>query len=255
MPVNQIWESKTYYQTIASLEDFSHPGFQKAIELCRQSGTILDVGCGDGSKLERLGSQTTIRTGIELSQIGIGLAKKKFPKNIYLLQKSAVLPFANNQFDRVTNFFVLEHTMDPQSLILEMIRVCKDNGLIILLCPNFGAPNRASPNFAGSRTGKLLNGLMSDFKNSQLLTWNKVQPKITSVKEFTPDLDTTIEPYLGSLIKFLKSKIDIVAANSFWEMEKTQPKLIQQLFRFLAKWQLYPFKYWGPHLFLVLRKI
>ena len=74
MSVNQIWESKTYYQTIASLEDFSHPGFQKAIELCRRSESILDVGCGDGSKLERLGSQATKKTGCEVSRMAITMA-------------------------------------------------------------------------------------------------------------------------------------------------------------------------------------
>lgn len=250
----KIWGSKDYYQTISALEDFSHPGFQKAIELCKESQTILDVGCGDGSKLERLAGPLIKGTGTELSQMAIGLAKQKFPKSIYKLQKSSELPFTGNKFDCVTNFFVLEHTIDPMHLITEMIRVCKKNGLVILLCPNFGAPNRASPNFIGSRASKLMSGFISDLTNSQALNWNKVKPKITSIKEFIPDLDTTAEPYLGSLIKFLKSKGDIIETNSYWEMEKTRPKLIQRLFKLLGQLQLYPFKYWGPHLFLVFRK-
>lgn len=226
----KIWEDEAYYKRIGRLEKFDHPGFIRAQELCKDSETILDVGCGDGSKLKKLGGKDAKRFGCDVSPVA-----KKFGFDVF---NGVNLPYKNGTFDRVTSFFVLEHTDEPKKLLVEMIRVLKINGLLILLAPNFGAPNRASPNFEGSRAKKL-------FLNPH---WHKVTPRIDSMKNFESDLDTTMEPYLGDIVKYLQSKkMEILEKNSFWEMEKSNAKLIQNFFKYL-------FKDWGPHLFVVARK-
>lgn len=249
-----IWESDQYYQTINTLEDFSHPGFKEAQQYSKLSHKILDVGCGDGSKLSRLGNDSSIRFGAEISKTAIELGKKKYPDIKFTLLNSACLPYKSNFFDLVTSFFVLEHTDDPEKLILEMIRVTKVGGLIILLAPNFGAPNRASPNGSSSRLQKLLSGFIKDFVPPQRLNWQTVTPQIHSIKEFRPDLDTTIEPYLGSLLPIAKKYGEVRQASSFWSMELPAATLLQKFFRILGEAGIYPFKYWGPHLFLILKK-
>lgn len=249
-----IWEKEKYYQLISKKEDFSHPGFKIALKYSKHKENILDVGCGDGSKLAHLGNVSSKRTGVEKSRTAVELGKKKYPKSHFILETRNRLPFANEHFDLVTSFFVLEHTEKSEELILEMIRVAKSGGIIIWLAPNFGAPNRASPNFVGSRLNKLLVGLLRDFQNTTCLNWQKVEPKVSSIEEFLPDLDTIVEPYLRSLIAFTKGYGEILETNSFWELELGKAKTIQKITRILGMAGFYPFKYWGPHLFLVLRK-
>lgn len=66
--------------------------------------------------------------------------------------------------------------------------------------------------------------------------------------DFESDFDTTVEPYLGSVVKYLQNLgMKILEKNSFWEMEKSDAKIIQKIFRYF-------FKDWGPHLFVVAQK-
>lgn len=200
-----IWNNQEYYRKIAAGEDFSHPGFKLAKDYCWGAGRILDVGCGDGSKLAKLGNQRTRRVGCDVSKEAVILGKQKFPGIKFDQLVGDVLPYKDDLFDRVTSFFVLEHTEDPEALVKEMIRVLAPGGEIIFLAPNFGAPNRASPNSRESRIKKLVLGLLKDLMPTDSgLGWAKVRPRISSIEEFASDLDTTIEPYLGSLGRFCK---------------------------------------------------
>lgn len=251
-----IWNHREYYEKIAATENFSHPGFKLAQRYCQTAKNILDVGCGDGSKLARLGNQRTKRIGCDISKEAVILGKQEFPGIKFDQFDDETLPYKTESFDRVTSFFVLEHTDNPDNLITEMIHVLALGGYLILLAPNFGAPNRASPNFKGNRLVKMIGGVLDDFLPARGLGWNHVTPKITTIEEFESDLDTTVEPYLGSLWRFLQIKeLKIVETKSFWEMERPGAKALQRGLRFLGEREIYPFRYWGPHLFVVAEKI
>lgn len=226
----KIWSDKRYYEKIAASEKFDHPGFLRAKDYCLNAGKILDVGCGDGNKLKQLGNKKTKRFGCEVSTLAEKFGFDRFD--------GVNLPYKDESFDRVVSFFVLEHTNEPKKLLAEMARVLVPGGFLIILAPNYGAPNRASPNFAGSRMKKLL------FRES----WHKVNPQTDRMENFQSDYDTTIEPYLGDVVGFLKTKgLKIVETDSFWEMELPGARPWQRLFRV--------FKYWGPHLFVVAKKL
>lgn len=47
------------------------------------------------------------------------------------------IPFSDNSFDVVISFGLLEHFQKPSELIFEKKRVLKENGLFIVLVPNF----------------------------------------------------------------------------------------------------------------------
>ena len=253
--LKNIWSQESYYQKIAQSEDFSHPGFKRIEEGVKNATSILDVGCGDGSKLARLGGKKTQRTGVDVSSKALALAGKKFPQMSLRVSGAEKLPFDNDEFELVTCLFVLEHTQDPERVIKEIVRVVRPAGKIYLLAPNFGAPNRASPNYRRSRLIKLITGLVADFTSNPRLSWQKVTPRIRTIEQFQSDLDTTVEPYLGSLIKFLaRQPVRIHQTSSFWQMERGEAKFIQKIFRFFGARGVYPFKYWGPHLFVVAQK-
>ena len=124
---------------------------------------------------------------------------------------------------------------------------------MLLVAPNFGAPNRASPNYKKNRLLKLLRGLREDFnflsgRNVKRLGWQKVEPQ----KNYQIiDADTSVEPYLLSLKKFLEGrKIYVTKASSLWGMEKGL-SAFQFPFRVLGLIGIPPFSYWGPHILIV----
>ena len=141
-------------------------------------------------------------------------------------------------------------------MLSEAIRITKSGGRLLLIAPNFGSPNRQSPPFKGSRIRKLSIGFFKDFfsKDASELFWNKVTP-IIEESGVHSDWDTTVEPYLGSLIHFLKRNgLVIEEASSCWSEELSNSNLGQKLFKVLGKLGVYPFWMWGPHLVVVVKK-
>lgn len=75
----------------------------------RQTGTILDVGCGDIAK----------------GDVNIDIyVPKPLPQN-FVLASAELLPFKDNSFDTVRSAYVIEHNLFPVEMIKEHVRVCK----------------------------------------------------------------------------------------------------------------------------------
>ena len=251
-----LWETEEYYKVAheGSL-DLAHPGMIELKALVEDSKRILDLGCGDGTRLSYL-SKGKYGVGIDGSKKAISLAKEKYKVVEFINGNIEKLPFKDASFDLVYSAFVLEHLTQPEDVLNEAIRVTAPEGKICLIAPNFGAPNRASPPFKGSRLRKFFKKALKDLfpdKNSERLGWDKVIP-IVNVG-YKPDYDTTVEPYLGSLMRFLENKgLMIKLYSSCWSQELEGVKLHQKIFRALGEAGIYPFSLWGPHLLLVTEK-
>lgn len=253
--LKNIW-FKTYYYKIAESGSSSleHPAMKKLLDLALRASDILDMGCGDGTRLSKLVEKGQKGYGIDISSKAISIARKKYPNLNFLVGDLENLPYKNDSFDLVYSAFVFEHLDDPARVIEEAIRVLRPGGLFLIVSPNFGAPNRASPPYRGNRFIKLMAGLVNDFMFSKSLSWNKVEPLNTGQK-YQIDDDTTIEPYLGSLLKFLKHQgLTIRYYSSCWEEELPNQSFYQRIFGFLGRTGIYPFKYWGPHLLVISEK-
>ncbi len=195
------------------------------------------------------------KVGVDVSKLAISLCKSKYP-NIKSKVVKTKLPFKNNSFDFVYSAFVLEHTKQTEEFLKEAVRVLSNNGTILFVAPNFGSPNRISPNGKYNRLTKILLGSLEDLKlffrnNIVYLNWKRVVPQ----KKYSEiDADTTIEPYLLSLEKYMNSLgVKKILSSSLWSQEK-KGFSFQSLFRILASLNLYPFMYWGPHLLYIGKK-
>ena len=96
----------------------------------------IDIGCGN----------------IPLGDINCDL--KKYPLNIknknFVLCDSQYLPFRSLFFDKVYSSHVIEHVKNPYKFLYEVIRVCKNNGIIYLYLPHrfsFGAKYKGHIHF------------------------------------------------------------------------------------------------------------
>jgi len=247
-----------YYQLAkkASLEIGNHSGLITIQTLVAQSKNILDVGCGEGSRLNLFLGENIKGTGVDVSSFAIKKANKQYPHHKFIQVKGEKLPFPSDSFDMVYSTFVLEHTHNQELFIKELTRVTKIGGVIAILCPNYGAPNRRSPVSTEKPLQKLLLGFVEDFfpgKNTRL-SFTEVTPK----KVFkTADDDTTCEPYLLKLSRFVKnfSNIKIVTSSTLWKIDDKAKSIHQRIFKMLGTLNIYPFKFWGPQLFLILKKV
>lgn len=254
----KVWENDKYYLAAkkGSL-DIHHIGMRLLKRYSSNVNSILDLGCGEGSRLDYIAGQNN-GFGIDISKKAIELAKKTYPQLKFFIGNLESLQFPNNKFGLVYSAYVLEHLEHPEKVIREALRVLKRNGVLIFVAPNYGSPNRASPVYTKSRILKLLTGFWNDFikiNHKSELKWEKVTPR-DNPNTYTMDLDTQIEPYLGSLISFLENNnCRIVECSSCWEEELPNAKLSQKVFKLLSTLHIYPFTMWGPHLVVVSKKI
>jgi ubiquinone/menaquinone biosynthesis C-methylase UbiE len=252
MKADQLRHQQYYELAKQGSLDITHPALSLLKKELSTAKKIIDLGCGEGTRLSQLVGSSAI--GVDINPLAINLAQKQYPKQKFIQADLSKLPFADNSFDLAYSAFVFEHLENPGQVINESQRVVKKGGKIIIIAPNFGVPNRASPNFSGNRFAKLFRGLSDDFKllfRSQIknLSWNKVTPKTF---DYSIDADTTVEPDLITLKKFCQGlNLQPVFAGSFWSED--QFSLFQLPFRLLGTMGLYPFKYWGPHLCLILQ--
>ena len=97
-------------------------------------GTLLDVGCGVGWSSYFLGQAGYQVTGIDLNAEVFELPTNS---SLNFVEGNVLnLPFPNSTFDIVASHNTIEHVPEPDKALLEMLRVLKPGGLLIIVCPN-----------------------------------------------------------------------------------------------------------------------
>ncbi len=141
MDQNSIIKS---YKRVSSFYDMTfgqvfRPG-QKAIIKkmdCIESDNVLEIGIGTGSSLQYYPKETKV-VGIDISPDMLEVAKKRIAKDKIhnkhiLLMNGERLSFPDNTFDKVVGMYVVSVTQNPQVLVEEMKRVCKNDGDIYIV--------------------------------------------------------------------------------------------------------------------------
>jgi ubiquinone/menaquinone biosynthesis C-methylase UbiE len=98
---------------------------------------LLEVGCGLGVDLARLGKLGFDVTGIDLAPVAVELAgnylKRQKISGLTMLQNAEQMDFADKSFDAVYSCGVLQHTPDIGKAISEMIRVLRPEGKMLVI--------------------------------------------------------------------------------------------------------------------------
>lgn len=119
------------------LQRFWHT--KKWRELCEflagDSGKLLDIGCADGTTTAAiLKCYPNLRiTAIDYYDSAIGFAKKNYDGINFKTADASNLPFKDGEFDLVTTIEVLEHLPKPKEALLEVTRVLKKGGRLIVV--------------------------------------------------------------------------------------------------------------------------
>jgi SAM-dependent methyltransferase len=101
---------------------------------------LLDVACGPGVWLRATTELGAITAGIDLSQVAVEICRKALPKAEVHCGPAEKLPFADQEFDFISCLGALEHFLDPEVALGEMVRVAKPAAQLLLLVPNIDFP-------------------------------------------------------------------------------------------------------------------
>jgi ubiquinone/menaquinone biosynthesis C-methylase UbiE len=93
-------------------------------------GRLLDVGCGMGDLLAKVGERAKMTVGVDISP---GMVRASRGSKVNLIVADAdLLPFADESFDCVVSVTMLQNMPDPEKTVREMKRVVRPGGLVIV---------------------------------------------------------------------------------------------------------------------------
>lgn len=107
----------------------------RAVTGLKERGEILDVGCATGQFLKRMKGKGWAVRGVEVNENAVAYARERLGLDVFAgeLEEAG---FPEKRFDVVTMWHVLEHLHDPVGTLMEVRRVLKDKGLLIISVPN-----------------------------------------------------------------------------------------------------------------------
>jgi SAM-dependent methyltransferase len=127
-------------EEIIKWEMMMKPVVDKSAELIESrakthKGRLLDIGCGYGFFLREMKSRGWQVEGIETSRPGRQYARDKWDIHVYS-QPLENLALPENSFNVTTLFYVIEHVLDPLGILMEVKRILKPDGLVLLRWPH-----------------------------------------------------------------------------------------------------------------------
>jgi 2-polyprenyl-3-methyl-5-hydroxy-6-metoxy-1,4-benzoquinol methylase len=104
------------FETINDILEFS-----KKLSIKKES-KFLDLGCGDKSFIDFL-------KGIGIQAEGCDIDTTNF--------ETDKLPYSNDNFDHIMLYSVIEHVQNSDHFLIEIKRILKKDGNLIIITPNF----------------------------------------------------------------------------------------------------------------------
>lgn len=96
-------------------------------------GFVLDSGCGVGMYLRAFREFTPHIFGADIEP---DHARQASQHGCVTVGRGEQLPFADNSFDVILSHEVIEHVADDRACVLDMVRLLKPAGRLVVFCPN-----------------------------------------------------------------------------------------------------------------------
>jgi ubiquinone/menaquinone biosynthesis C-methylase UbiE len=114
----------------------------RALELLglEAGASALDVACGLGDDVVRMGASGARAVGVDRSRTLIAAARSRHAGSgcAFEVADAADLPFADGSFEAVRIDRSLQHIADPGRIVLEMARVARRGAVVLCAEPDWG---------------------------------------------------------------------------------------------------------------------
>jgi len=114
--------------------------FLSVYELIQNYKVHLDYGCGPGTFIGNYSRLESV--GVDISEIQISFAKKKYGTNFEFFNTSQIeQENFNKKFDVITSIELIEHLTDEEILKLldDLYDLLDEGGILVLTTPNFSS--------------------------------------------------------------------------------------------------------------------
>lgn len=140
-------DRERFYDTIAEQFDtiMNRYDLEKRLRLVFERGfgsetlagkLVLDAGCGTGEFSRRAAAAGARVVALDIGPRLVRVAKRKTPELQGVVGTLMALPFPDNAFDDLICSEAIEHTVSPRLAVLELCRVLKPGGKLVLTVPN-----------------------------------------------------------------------------------------------------------------------
>ena len=135
-------------------------------------GRVLDIGCGPGVMTSEIISRGWRYDGVDISPRMIETAKEKFRSRTevsFSVGSVERLGFSNNYFDVVVAMGLMEYLDDELTATIEIRRVLKEGGRLIVSIPNWRSPARMWDRWLLSPAMRFFRLITGQTKSSKLI--------------------------------------------------------------------------------------
>jgi 2-polyprenyl-3-methyl-5-hydroxy-6-metoxy-1,4-benzoquinol methylase len=110
-------------------------GFNRIVKEKSENRSFLDIGCATGMLLQHMKEQGWTVSGVDLCRESAlhGIRERGVPIFIGSLEDAK---FPDKHFSVIHFSHLIEHVIDPKSLLREVKRILKDSGFAIITTPN-----------------------------------------------------------------------------------------------------------------------
>lgn len=136
---DEYWDMDNENGTIETLKLFAHRfinkiSFKMTIP-SKPGGKILDIGCGDGKGLLKMKEEGWEAYGVEISDLAAEYVREAYGLNVFtgIVQDAG---FEDEFFDVIILSHVVEHLSDPKTTLIEVNRILKKDGTLVISTPN-----------------------------------------------------------------------------------------------------------------------
>ena len=247
-----FWDqSREYYELAIETNPEAASERQELFAHLRGGELILDLGCGACDNAVWL-PKSCRYVGTDVSTAGLALARELDRQAQTVRADAQRLPFADQSFDAVLSTWAIEHFHEPARTLLEVIRVLKPGGLMLLVGSAWDLPHSLPPSLdprrrrtlAFKRLGHQLRSLLDRRHRFEIVA----EPRALS-EEYVPDADAVHVTQSYLVRRFLEaSGLEILVQRSLTHNQNPSSlkRLVRAVIRVVPLWR----HAWGNTLFV-----